>query len=408
LAQRPTLIIIGASSRDSVELLEVLSPLADVVGVERNLSEGLDEVSRHNPDLLLLMLRAGEEEGFFALAREVPFRSAGTVQIILAPKKDPDLILAALRAGVREFVCTDEGWEPLRRVIRALAAERGASKPGEEARGRLVTVFGAAGGSGQTTVAVNLAGSLSQDGARPVLLLDLDLQLGAASVFLDLEVRYTISDVLENLKRLDRQLLLGSLPRHRSGIYLLAQGDFIEQADEIKGEQITELIGFLRRHFEFIVVDGVRGFGEHSIAALDPADAILLLVTQDIPTLKNARRCLDLFSRLAYEPTKSKLIVNRYLKRHKISLEAIEENLHHPVAEVVGNDYETVSGAINRGVLVGSAAPSAKVTADLERLAPLVGGVLPKPPEGGGILSSILGIGRRKAEAPGKKGFEPA
>lgn len=405
MAQRPTLMILGTSSRESVELLEVLAPLADVVGIERGLAESLEEVARFTPDLVLLMIRPGEEDGFFALAREIPFRSPSTLQIILSPKKDPDLILSALRAGVREFICTDEGWEPLRRVIRNLAIQKGASKGGEEARGRIVTVFGAAGGTGQSTIAANLSGLLSQEGSRPVLLLDLDLQLGAASVFLDLEVRYTISDLMENLKRLDRQLLLGSLPRHRSGSYLLAQGDFIEQAEDIRGEHVQELLTFLRRHFDFIVIDGVRGFGEHSIAALDPADAVLLLVTQDIPTLKNARRCLDLFTKLAYDPAKTKLVVNRYHKRHKITLEAIEENLHHPVSEVIGNDYDTVSGAINRGILVPMAAPTAKVTEDLERLAPLVGGVLPKPQEGKGILSSLFG--RKKAEVP-KKGFEPA
>jgi pilus assembly protein CpaE len=403
MTQRPTLVIIGTTSRESVELLEVLSPLADVVGIERGIVEGLDEIGRHTPDIALLMIRNGEEEGFFSLAKEIPFRSAQTVQIILSPKKDPDLILAALRAGVKEFICTDEGWEPLRRVIRSQAVARAAQRGAEgEARGRLVTVFGASGGCGQTTIAANLAGSLAQDGTRPVLLLDLDMQLGAASVFLDLEVRYTISDVLENIKRLDRQLLLGSLPRHRSGVYLLAQGDFIEQADEIRGENIAELVLFLRKHFEFIVVDGVRGFNEIAIAALDPADAVLLLVSQDIPTLKNARRCLDLFSKLAYEPAKIKLIVNRYHKRHKITLEAIEENLHHPVSEVVQNDYETVSGAINRGVLVNAASPNAKVTGDFERLAPLVGGLMPKPPEGGGILSSIFGLRRSRAESQTK------
>lgn len=406
MAQRPTLIIVGASSRESVELLEVLSPLVDVVGLERDLNEGLAEISRHSPDIVILMIRPGEEDGFFALAREIPFRSPRSAQIILSPKKDPDLILAALRAGVKEFVCTDEGWEPLRRVIRTLSVT-GLGPRAEERRGRLVTVFGAAGGCGQTTIATNLAGFLSQDGARPVLLLDLDLQLGSASVFLDLEVRYTIGHVLENLKRLDRQLLLSSLPRHRSGVYLLAQGDFIEQAQDIKGEHIAELIQFLQKHFDFIVVDGVRGFGEYAIASLDAADVVLLLITQDIPTLKNARRCLELFSRLAYDPAKTKLIVNRYHKRHKITIDAIEENLRHPVSEVLSNDYETISGAINRGVLVSMAAPSARVTADLERLAPLVGSVLPKPPEGRGLLSSLFGLGRKKAEVAGKKGFEP-
>jgi pilus assembly protein CpaE len=406
LAQRPTLIILGASSRESVEILEVLSPLADVVGIERDLAGGLDELARLTPDLALLMIRPGEEDGFFTVAKEVPFRSPQTSQIILSPKKDPDLILAALRAGVKEFICTDEGWEPLRRVIRSLAVAK-SSTNGEEARGRLVTVFGAAGGCGQTTISANLAGILAQDGTRPVLLLDLDLQLGAASVFLDLEVRYTISDVLDNIKRLDRQLLMGSLPRHRSGVYLLAQGDFIEQADDIKGESIAELLGFLKKHFDFVIVDGINGFNEVALAALDPADAILLLVSQDIPTLKNARRCLDLFSKLAYDPAKTKLVVNRFNKKHKITLEAIEDNLHHPVSEVIQSDYETISGAINRGLLLQSASPTARVTADLERLAPLVGGIMPKPPEGGGILSSIFGRRRSNPGDLGKKGFEP-
>ncbi|HEX8952729.1 MAG TPA: AAA family ATPase, partial [Polyangia bacterium] len=256
----------------------------------------------------------------------------------------------------------------LARVVTELARKLSA----DVESGRVVSLFSAKGGLGATTLAANLAGALAEEGKR-VVLVDLDLQLGDVLVFLDAASRYTIADVLHNLKRLDRDLLHSSLARHASGVYLLAQSDHLEDADKVTAAQIPTLLKFLARHFDYVVCDGLRGFDELALATLDASDKVLLVVTQDVPSIKNGQRCLDVMRRLGYGDDKLHLMVNRHQKS-EIDLQSIADNLGVPVMASVANDYQTAVKAINRGLLLRDVAPRAKVVEDITRTARIFSG----------------------------------
>src|SRR5207237_1438484 len=140
-----------------------------------------------------------------------------------------------------------------------------------------------------------------------------------------------------------RELLLSSLPRHRSGIYALAQADRVEEGDRVSAEGLGRLVSRLKRHFDFVILDGVRGFDEVALQALDASDRLFLLVTQDVPSVKNGRRCLELFARLGYDRRQPRLLVNRVLKKSPpVELAAIAEHLGMEVSGQVANDYRSV------------------------------------------------------------------
>ncbi|MES1172064.1 MAG: hypothetical protein ABUL77_02410, partial [Bacteroidota bacterium] len=183
---------------------------------------------------------------------------------------------------------------------------------------------------------------------------------------------YSISDVLLNLARLDRDLLDTSITKHSSGVAVLAQSGKMEESEHITAADITKLLGVLRTHYDRVIIDGVRGFDELALAALDASQILLMMMTQDVPAIRNAQRCLELFGRLGYDQQKVKLVLNRYHKDSKISLDVIAETLKVPVAHTLSNDFVSIIDSINRGVLLFEAAPRAQLTLDIASLCGLV------------------------------------
>ncbi len=390
MSDLPTVLLIGVSAeREKV----VRAALRDVnlVRGERSLSAALAGGAAR----VALVDLAGDAAAGVRAIEELQ-RSAPSVPVIaLAADKSPELILQAMRAGAREFVVPSEAGE-LARVVDEQVRKLGA----DAHAGQVISLFSAKGGLGATTLAANLAGTLA-DGGKRVVLVDLDLQLGDVLVFLDAGSRYTIADVLHNLRRLDRELLSSSLTRHGSGTYVLAQSDHLEDADKVTAAQIPTLLAFLARHFDYVVCDGLRGFDEMALAALDASQRVLLVATQDVPAVKNAQRCLDVMRRLGYGDDKLQLVINRHQKS-EIDLQSVADTLGVPVHAAVANDFPTVSKAINRGVLLRDVAPRARVVEDVTRMARLVGGApASATPEKRGFLRGLFARGADGKSATG-------
>ncbi len=323
------------------------------------------------PDVAVVSA-ARDEEAAFRLAAEL---AAGGAPVLVVGRKDPDLILRALRAGACEFVVTGDHDELRRAVRRRLRA--GAEAP----RGAVVAVLGAKGGTGATCVAANLAGAVRQGGER-VCLVDVDPNLGDVLSALDLPAGFSISDLLSNLRRLDRELLDGSVQRHGAGIAVIAPAEDVQAATAVGAQGISEALAFLRGHYGVVVVDGLHGFGETALAALDASDLVLLVTTQEVTSVRDARRCLDLFGRLGYGEEKVRVVLNRYERPSKVTLEVVEETLGAPVAAALANDHRAVSDAIGRGALVLETAPRSQLARDLAALAAIVAPAAPdaQPP----------------------------
>jgi pilus assembly protein CpaE len=175
--------------------------------------------------------------------------------------------------------------------------------------------------------------------------------------------------VAANLRRLDRDLLDQSVPRHRSGVWVLSQAEKASETELLTPETIGSVVQFLRLQYDHLVLDGVHGFGDVALAALDLADRIVLLVTQEVPAVRNAQRCAEIFQRLGYEPTRIALVVNRFQKGSTITREVIEETVGLPVSATLANDFHAVTRAVNRGVLLWDASPGSALTKDVDALA---------------------------------------
>jgi pilus assembly protein CpaE len=391
MAKSPSVVVIGAPQEEANIISKQLSGLIEVVSVVRDPEQGLELVRQKTPNIALLYLDESPGEILKATARIAQIN--GCSPVVVSRDRDPDNILQAMRSGAKDYAYLEDDGLDVRRVLLSLSLS---PVPEQQAarRGMVVAVFAAKGGCGATTIAANLSGALMPEGIEKaerkgqVALLDLDLQMGDVLAFLDLSSRYTWRDLVTNLHRLDDELLHQSLTMHPLGLNIVAQSDVLEEAEDIDPKSIGKAISFLRRHFEYVVIDGLRNFSELSLVALDLADRVLLTMTQDIPALKNANRCLSIFRQLGYDRNKVKLVLNRYLKRGDLDTDAIADALGMPVEGTVANDFPTVIKAINEGSLLVNVAPRAKVTKDIRALVPMIRG---EPPARKGLF------GRRRA-----------
>lgn len=360
--QKTTVLIVGADQAVEANLRRALQNMAQVVTSAVRPEQVADEYRKVNPGVVLVAVSAQTPHNFGYIYNVT---AAGGIVIVVSQTKDSDLILRAMRSGAREFV-VDTDVDEIQMAVRAQAAHLEAQTDGS-----VITVFPAKGGVGSTMIATNLAGALQRKGMR-VCLVDLDLHLGDVVSFMDIAGSYSIGDLLSNLARLDRDLLETSITKHSSGVAVLAQSGRMEESEHIAPADVGKLLGILRKHYDRVIVDGVRGFDEMSLAALDASQVLLMVLTQDVPAVRNAQRCLELFGRLGYDQQKVKLILNRYQKASKITLEVIADTLKAPVAHTITNDFVSIIDAINRGVLLVEAAPRAKLTQDISDLVSVV------------------------------------
>jgi pilus assembly protein CpaE len=363
--QKPNVLLLGASEALESDLKVALRDVCILTPLSVPAELIADEYRRLAPGAAIVVVSAQTPQRFGLIYNVV---AAGGVVIVVSPSKDPELILRAMRAGAREFVLESDH-EELKLAVRSQAQV----SETVDGNGSVITVFGAKGGVGATTIASNLAGALQTAGAR-VCVIDLDFHLGDILSFMDVSGNYSITDVLQNMGRLDRDLLESSMMRHSSGVNVLAQSGKMEEAEHIKGSDIGNLLTFLRKHYDHVILDGVKGFDEISLAALDGSQHVLMVLTQDVPAVRNGQRCLELFTRLGYDQAKVKLVLNRYQKSSKITLEVVADTLKVPVSHAISNDFVSVIDAINRGLLLRDAAPRARLTQDIQGLMALVAG----------------------------------
>jgi pilus assembly protein CpaE len=364
--QKPNVLLVGGNDALEADLKTALRDVCTVIPLNVPAELIADEYRRINPGAAIVVVSAQTPQRFGLIYNIV---AAGGVVIVISPTKDPELILRSMRAGAREFVLESDH-EELKLAVRSQAQ---VTEQANDGNGSVITVFGAKGGVGCTTIASNLAGALQTAGAR-VCIIDLDFHLGDVLSFMDVAGNYSITDVLQNMGRLDRELLESSMMRHPTGVNVLAQSGKMEEAEHIKGTDIGNLLNFLRKHYNYVLLDGAKGFDEISLAALDSSQHVLMVLTQDVPAVRNGQRCLELFNRLGYDQTKVKLILNRYQKSSKITLDVVAETLRVPVSHAIANDFVSVIDAINRGLLLRDAAPRARLTQDIQGLTMLVAG----------------------------------
>ena len=369
-------------------------PGVEVVGERNELRSGLLLARQRHPRIVLLDLPDHYEEALNA-AGQFKMDLPDTALFLLTNNLDPQLLLRAIRAGAQEVLK-----KPLDRALLQEAVERvsrsGAARSGTGSRARsITTLFSTKGGVGTTMVSANLAVAMkSHLGVDSVALVDFDAQSSGAAHLLGLKAEKSIADLVR-AQRLDSATLHMNLLRHSSGLAVLAQPEDLAQIEPISPAQAGGVLDAISSAHDAVVVDAPHSFDEVSLEVLDRSSTIVLLVELSIPSIRAARRSLEVFDRLHFTdvPGRVKVVVNRYSgTRGFITLDQLFEALQVRAFHTIQNDYRRVFASVNAGRALCLDDPEAQAAKDITALAAkLVGKEVPVTPAEESIRRGLFG-----------------
>lgn len=314
-------------------------------------------VNQLKPAIVILELDNPPDPGLGVIERCL-ITSPQSAIFVTADGERADTILRTVRAGAREFLVRPVNKKDLIAAIQRVAQQRALARGDAPSGGKVITVFGAKGGRGATLIALNLATALGKRSGGTTVAVDLDLQAGDLSLFLNLNPPYTVYDAMANGDRLDAIFLKSLLIPHPSGFSLLAAPHRIEEADRIQPLRITHLLALLKASLSFVVVDTAPAFDERLLAALDASDELLLVTAPDVSSLYHTQRCLELLDRMGYALSKVKLALNRCPQPGGTAVKMAQEVLKHPIFCELPEDRSAEASVLAGEPLVANARTS--------------------------------------------------
>src|SRR5689334_8268127 len=323
-----------------------------------------EEIVRLKPDVAIIALGPSADTAV-RFIEKLNAECPGTALISAAQDASPDLILKSLRAGAREFLRIPISTEELRTVLSRISEFFTKRVEAPKKKGRMVSVFSSKGGCGTSFIATNLAAAMSSR----TILVDLNLQAGDLPLYLGVDPKYSIAEIVENRSRLDDSLIASFVTQCTPQLSLLAAPKQADSADEIEPEHVFEVLQRLRESFDCVVLDPQHTFDSITLAALDQSDEIILVLSLDIPAIRSTQRSLEIFDRLGYPRKKIRIVVNRWSKQIDLDLRQVEKFLGEPVIGFIPSDYQTTVNSINLGTPLLQSEPNSKIAQEIRRIA---------------------------------------
>lgn len=267
----------------------------------------------------------------------------------VSSSSDPDRIITAMRAGCAEYLV-----KPMQndRVLEALARveARQKERTRSKVRGKIITVIGAKGGTGVTSLVLHLALELTGERQRKCLLVDQHPALGDASLYLGTgRHQYSFYELANNTDRLDHELLQGFLLQHSSGLHLLDSPETLDAIHSAPSSAVERTLAFLAEMYQFVVIDCPPGLTDTTLACISQSEQIAIIMTAELPSVRNAVRYIEYLEKLGYSSDSIQVVLNRHSKRGPLSDDRIEKALGRSIALHVPNSYNEVIRAINSG-----------------------------------------------------------
>jgi pilus assembly protein CpaE len=389
------------------EEAQALTALADIIGQVPGLvvvgqatggRPALDNVAAMAPDVVVVSLDLRDVDSL-ALVRGLSGMLSARI-IVTSSRAEPRLVELAKHCGALDFVSkpfhAGEAVEAIRNASATVADDAQTAEAGdtssseadvsqgavaedrdalgheaatagvsahqpdsetEESSGHVITVFGAKGGVGKSTLTVNLASALARLSPGQVVIVDLDLEFGAVAAMLSCRPLATIVDLVRapalSPELVDRALLNVS----GAGVSILAAPPTPDLATEVEVSAlpgvpngVKGIIKALRQRFEWVIIDTAANFRDVNLTAFDAAEIIYLVTTPDIPTLHNTAKCIDVMvTQLGYDRTKVKVVLNHADSAVGLTVQDVAAGLDYPISYQFPRDAQTVGWAANCG-----------------------------------------------------------
>lgn len=372
-----------ADTHENLKKLIYFEKDIEVIGGALDGHQAVDMARSLRPDIILMDINMPGKDGISATEE---IRSLGLLSqvIMMSVQGETDYLRRSMLAGAREFLIKPFSGEELAGSIRrvnAIAAERVVRQPSldlpsisaPEGRkpGKLITAFSPKGGVGRTTIISNLAVAIREQTQKRVVLVDCNLQFGDIGILLNVHSQKTIVDLLPHLDNLETDFVEEIVVPHSSGINVLLSPPRPEMAELVTADALKAITNRLREDYDYVLVDTWPSFQDTMLSVLDMSDVILVVLTLELPAIKNVKLFLDVADALGYSQEKTLLVLNRADSTGGIKTADVEANLRRTIPASVVSDGRLATYALNQGVpfvLTAKNSPISRGIYDLVRL----------------------------------------
>jgi pilus assembly protein CpaE len=296
----------------------------------------IDRLERMRPDVVLVDI-SNWTQPLEGLVSAIKSACGDPMIIAVNTSADADTILAALRAGINEYLYPPLQ-DTLRKSLEKRAMERGRKRDGAKGNGKSFGFFSAKGGCGATTLACHVAADLGR-AHQKVLLADLDLDAGMVAFITKTKAVYSILDAVNNLHRLDISYWKALVSNGIPGVEIVSSPMALASKTQPKDEQIRHVLAFAKPHYDWTVVDLGRSLSRIGMAAMEEIDEACLVTTLEVPALHQSKQIIQTLLDSGYGKARIRLILNRSPKRLDITVSELEKMLGVPIFAMVPNDY---------------------------------------------------------------------
>ena len=389
--ERIRVLIVESTPQVTKQLRKLLN-LMDNVEITKDVrtgQEAIQEIRESKPEVAIVDINLADVNGLNLtemIRRDLPM----TQVIVVSEDKYYDTVLRAMRNGASDFVTHDATLDELSLAINrageiALQDKmkvhtfdykdfEGPEHPIDSGpqNGKIITVFSPKGGTGVTTIAVNLAIAL-QGNDKTVAIVDSSMQFGDVAILLNEMGKFSVLDLMPRIYELDTKVIEDVMILHKSsGLRVLKAPVRPELAEQVTGSNLTKVLEMMREMFSYIIINTSNFISDPVLAALDAGDVVVLVCNQEVVGIKSARAFLDLWEGFGLNKDRILVTINRYTKQNVISKEKLSESLKHPVAITIPFDEETLLPAANLGIPFMMSKRGIPVTDSMNKLAGLV------------------------------------
>lgn len=327
------------------------------------------------PAIVIVELDLDQLEQIRAL--EGLINRCGQAHAILVTSDNASLaqIRQLMRMGVIDFIPQPINAADLNAAVETAVQKTKPQTLRSTARGETISVMRSCGGSGATTLAIELAASLAKSGKNDtasVALIDFDMQNGNMAIALDLMPKVTLLDILESPSRLDTSYLKGSMIRHKSGIDVLAAPSEIIPLEGMTDETVRTILSIARQEYDYVVIDLPSTWTSWTASVVGESSVALLAMQLNVVAIQRVLRNLHTVKEQGLDDKNVAIVANRVSKGIGFSgadrVKEFETALKRPIEYTIRNDFKSAAAARDRGVLVREIARKSVIVQDVERI----------------------------------------
>lgn len=348
------------------ELVKSLLEGTDVkiVSETRGGISALDKIENIDPEMVIMTFDEHDTD-VLNIAERIYMGRPGCIIIFLVDNMNTDILQRAMTAGVRNVTMFPENGYDFSEWLKTIYNnEKMRFQAMEHTKSiswisKVITVFAAKGGIGKTTVAVNLAVKLAEHNKK-VALLDFDLEFGDVSVFLNLDVKDTLAELLMEKSEFDIDTIRNYMNVHSSGVHVLCAPKSPEYSEGINANHIEKVMNTLRSYYDYVIIDTPASFNDITLTAIEGSAMVIFLTGFDISILRNSKLSINLLDNLQ-QKEKVRVIINRDMEGN-ITGGDVEKILGKPIWARIPSDYFLAVNALNKGLPFVISSPKSRMS----------------------------------------------